>query len=128
MAVGDNFIPGKSCSVLIGAATYAFGKFKLGRKVGLYDITNYTTAGFADRLATIFTGEIEVEAPSYDVGNMPITLGGTYNFTFNFGVVVVTMYAIVDDIEFASDVQNGVPTTFTAKSKKIFGITVDGGA
>lgn len=116
----DNYISGKTGSVLVGGVAYAFGKWKLSMKTGLPKVTNFNTGGYQLLVSGITSGTITLEGP-YNQGNMPVTCGNSYAFTLTWApTITIAVTAFVESIEASDDVEGAGHVVVTAQSSGSF--------
>lgn len=118
--MADNYISGKTGSVLIGATPYSFGKWKLAMKTGLPKVTNFTTAGYQLLVSGITAGTITIEGP-YNQSNMAFACGTSYTFILGWtNAVSITVTAFIESIEASTDVEQAGHVVITAQSSGTF--------
>jgi hypothetical protein len=106
--------------VKLGAATYAFGKWKLAIKGGTPPVTNFTGGGFQQIVPGVVKGTLTLSGP-WDYGNMPLVVNTSYVFHLGLDTgIELVVTAQVSGIEPEDDVEDAARVTVTAESNGAF--------
>lgn len=114
-----NPISGKEGSVQVGTATYAFKKWELAMDTNLPVVNNFTSA-YQQLVSGVTSGTLTLEGP-WDVSNMPLTTGNSYNFTLAVNNSVnLQVTAFVANITPSDDIDDAARVKVTAKTSGSF--------
>lgn len=114
-----NPIGGPSGSVLVGGVPFAFGKWRASLKNALPRVNNFTSA-FQQLVKGLTSATLNMEGP-YDSGNMPLTVGNSYEFTLKYAPSIsLTVNALVGEIGPSQDIEDAGRIAVTAESSGIF--------
>lgn len=116
-------LSGKLGFVTIGASTFAFSKWKVSIKCEPVKVTNFNSNGFQQLVPGIHSATVSVSGP-YDVGAMPIVVGGLYEFYLGLKAgTFIKVPAMVTGWEPDNDVEGAPQLTINGESTGTFTIT-----
>ncbi len=114
------FLSGTTGFVSVGAAVFAFDKWRLSIKSGAPKTTNFTGAGFQTNVAGVVGGSLSLSGP-YDRGAMPFAANAVYNFTLGMDAgVSIVVPARVTGIDVDNSVEDAPRVSLTAESTGTF--------
>ena len=114
------FLSGVTGFVKVGAATYAFGKWKLAIKAGNPKVTNFAGGGYQDLVRGVISATLSCSG-AYDVGNMPLAAGTTYVFTLGLSPgVQLSASFLVTSLDVDNDVEDAPRLNITGESTGTF--------
>jgi len=116
----DNYLAGKygyvSASNASGTVTYSFDKWTLDINCDLPKVTNFTSGGFQNMVANIFSAKIGASGP-YNAGNTPIAAGSAYLFTLGFSQsIFIQVTGLVSNISPSVDINGAAHVAISADS------------
>lgn len=104
--MADNFLSGKSGSVMIGTVAYSFHDWSLAMKTDTPKISNFTSAPYHAYLAALTGATLKLSGP-YNEGNCAFTSGTSYTFILGYtNSVNITVTAIISEITPKVDVED----------------------
>lgn len=116
-----NPLSGVSGSVKIGVTAFAFSKWSVEMKCVVVKANNFTGGGYQQVVPGLVSATVTLEALTYDGGNMPFTVGGSYTFILGYSLTIsVTVTVMLESISASPDVEGGQPVKLTGQSNGSF--------
>lgn len=113
-------LAGKSGSITLAAAAYAFGKWTCDMGADILDVTSFASSGYKANIAGLVGAKITADGP-FNSAAMSLTAGTSYEFVLTMGGAVnITVTARVGNINVVTDVKDAVRVSISAESTGVF--------
>ena len=120
-----NPLSGIAGSVKIGATPYAFTKWSASMKTVFVKANNFTGEGYQQGVPGMCSATLNLEANTYDQGNMAFVAGNTYTFVLGYTTgVSLTLTVLIESIDVTVDYEGGQPVKITGQSTGSFSAAI----
>lgn len=113
-------LAGKSGSINLGAAAYAFREWTVDMQTDAIDVTSFSSSGYKENIAGLTSAKISARGP-FNSTAMAVTAGSSYAFVlFASGSVSYSINARITSIRVVTEVSKAVEVDISAESTGSF--------